>query len=98
LSTAEGLQQTVVEMTNAFPVDRVVCIHANDSKVERASHKDRHENIGQGSIGAAAFERMLAHPSLRALPWVMEVPGFDGNGPDRPNLELLRRLAQSTSA
>lgn len=95
LATEEGLEQTVREMAQAFPLDRVVCVHANDSKVERGSQKDRHENIGQGTIGEAAFERMLAHPALRGLPWVMEVPGYDGNGPDRRNLDALRRLSRA---
>ena len=93
LATAEGLEQTVTELQGAFAADRVLCVHTNDWKVERGSHKDRHENIGQGAIGEAAFERMLAHPALRGVPWVMEVPGYDGEGPDAKNLAVLRRLA-----
>ena len=93
LATEEGLERTMQEMLAAFPLERVVGVHANDSKVELGSQKDRHENIGQGFIGEAAFARMLAHPALRGLPWVMEVPGFDGQGPDAPNLQTLRRLA-----
>jgi len=93
LATEEGLERTMREMLAAFPLERVVGVHANDSKVELGSQKDRHENIGQGFLGEAAFGRMLAHPALRSLPWVMEVPGFDGQGPDAPNLQTLRRLA-----
>ena len=44
-------------------------------------------------MGETAFERMLTHPALRGLPWVMEVPGYDGQGPDAQNLAVLRRLA-----
>jgi deoxyribonuclease-4 len=95
LASPEGLSQTVAEMQAAFPLERVVCVHANDSKVPRGSHKDRHENLGEGEIGEAAFARMLAHPALRQLPWVLEVPGFDNQGPDAPNLERLRRLAMA---
>jgi deoxyribonuclease-4 len=94
LATAEGLEQTVSQMLATFEAERLLCIHTNDSKVALGSHKDRHENIGQGALGETAFERMLAHPALRALPWVMEVPGYDGQGPDAPNLQMLRRLAQ----
>ena len=68
-------------------------IHANDSKVGLGSAVDRHENIGQGWLGEAAFERMLAHAALVSLPWVLEVPGYDDKGPDLPNLEALKRLA-----
>jgi deoxyribonuclease-4 len=92
LATEEGLAATVAAMA-ALPLERIVAVHANDSKVPLGSHKDRHENIGQGAIGEAAFARMLTHPQLRPLPWIMEVPGYDGNGPDAQNLATLRRLA-----
>jgi len=68
-------------------------IHANDSKVGLGSAVDRHENIGKGLLGAEAFERMLAHPALAELPWVLEVAGYDNNGPDLPNVQELKRLA-----
>ncbi|MGI8423137.1 MAG: deoxyribonuclease IV [Chloroflexota bacterium] len=97
LATVEGLERTVMELAAALPLGRVVGVHANDSKVPLASGKDRHENIGQGGIGEAAFERMLAHPALRDLPWVMEVPGYDNQGPDAKNLEVLRRLARAAA-
>jgi deoxyribonuclease IV len=97
LASETGLETTVTALKNAVPLERVVCVHANDSKVPLGSHKDRHENIGQGEIGEAAFERMLAHPALRGLPWVMEVPGFDGQGPDASNLNTLRRLASAAA-
>jgi deoxyribonuclease-4 len=54
---------------------------------------DRHENIGKGQLGEEAFRRMLAHPLLLPLPWVLEVPGYDDKGPDLPNLQELKRLA-----
>jgi deoxyribonuclease-4 len=98
LATAEGLEKTVAEMIAAVPLSRIAGVHANDSKVPLASGKDRHENIGQGEIGEEAFSRMLAHPALRELPWVMEVPGYDGQGPDAKNLEVLRRLARGAAA
>ncbi len=93
VATAEGLDATMQEMARLIPADRVVAVHANDSKAALGSHKDRHENIGQGAIGEAAFARLVAHPALRHLPWIMEVPGYDGQGPDARNLETLRRLA-----
>ena len=72
---------------------RLRAVHANDAKVPFGSNKDRHENIGYGSIGEATFAAVLARPELRRLPWVLEVPGFDNQGPDAPNLAVLRRLA-----
>jgi deoxyribonuclease-4 len=96
LASEAGLRATTAEMEEALPAGRIVALHANDSKVPRGSHKDRHENIGQGHLGEAAFARLLAHPAWRRLPWIMEVPGYDGNGPDAANLDTLRRLAALT--
>ena len=93
LRTADGLQQAVDEIDTYIGLDRLLLIHANDSKVGLSSFVDRHENIGKGQIGEEAFARMLAHPALRGVPWVLEVPGYDDKGPDAPNVQALRRLA-----
>lgn len=65
--------------------DRVVglsklkAIHLNDSKNPFESHKDRHEKIGEGSLGLAAFERIVTHPALAGLPFYLETPNeLDG--------------------
>lgn len=65
-------------------------IHANDSMTESGSHHDRHENIGEGHIGIKGFKALAGDARLRSIPWILEVPGFDGEGPDRKNLDLLR--------
>jgi deoxyribonuclease-4 len=93
LRTDDGIQQTVDEIEQHIGLDRLRVIHANDSKVGLGSAVDRHENIGFGQLGEAAFERMLGHPALRDLPWVLEVPGLDDKGPDAPNVATLKRLA-----
>ncbi len=68
---------------------------ANDSKTPLGARRDRHENIGFGCIGEEAFQRMMEKPQLRAVPWILEVPGTERKGPDRANLEVLRHLAAS---
>ncbi|MBI3979436.1 MAG: deoxyribonuclease IV [Chloroflexi bacterium] len=93
ITGAAGLAAVIEEIEQAVGLDRLRCIHANDSKSRLASNVDRHENIGFGQIGEAAFARLLHHPVLRPLPWILEVPGIDGGGPDRANVEMLRRLA-----
>ena len=55
-------------------LDRLRAIHVNDSKNPFSSHKDRHEKIGQGSLGIDAFGRILNHPKLRDLPFYLETP------------------------
>lgn len=93
IASAEGLERTVAEFERVIGWGRLIAVHANDSKTPLGSNVDRHENIGQGYIGEEAFARMLHHPALVDLPWILEVPGYDGEGPDRPNIETLRRLA-----
>jgi deoxyribonuclease-4 len=98
LRVPEGLDRALDEIDRSVGLDRLKLIHANDSKVGLDSHVDRHENIGKGLLGEAAFKHLLTHPALRSLPWVLEVPGYDDTGPDAPNMAELKRLAGRRSA
>lgn len=60
-------------------LDRLKAIHVNDSKNPFASHKDRHEKIGEGSLGLEAIRRVIYHPKLTHLPFYLETPNeLDG--------------------
>lgn len=60
-------------------LDKLKAIHLNDDKNPFGSHKDRHEKIGEGSIGIEAFEKIINHPKLRNLPFYLETPNeLDG--------------------
>lgn len=93
VSSASGLKATMAEFEAEVGFERLIAIHANDSKTPLGARKDRHENIGMGCIGEDGFRRMLQHKALRYVPWILEVPGFSGKGPDRENLDILRLLA-----
>jgi deoxyribonuclease IV len=93
ISTAEGLNETVDSFERIVGFGRLDAIHANDSKTALGARVDRHENIGLGHIGEEAFGRMLNHPQLRDLPWLLEVPGMEKKGPDVENIQILKRLA-----
>ncbi len=54
---------------------RLAVIHANDSKDGCGSRRDRHENIGAGQIGTAAFGALLRHPAVQGVPFILETPG-----------------------
>jgi deoxyribonuclease-4 len=69
-------------------------VHANDSKVELGAGRDRHENIGDGFIGLDGFRRILAHRAFQNAPFLLEVPGLDGKGPDQANVDVLKRLRE----
>jgi deoxyribonuclease-4 len=89
----------VAELDRVLGLDRLACLHLNDSKVARGAGVDRHENVGQGAIGKAAFRALLGHPALQGLPAVLEVPGTDEQGPDARQLRAARRLhAQGVTA
>lgn len=93
VASEKGLEKTIDEFEKLVGFDWLFAVHANDSKNPLGARKDRHENIGQGHIGEDAFRRMLKHPKLRHLPWILEVPGFENKGPDQKNIQLLHKLA-----
>ena len=62
------------EFDSIIGLDRLKAIHLNDSKNPFESHKDRHETIGNGSIGIEAFTRIINHPKLKHLPFYLETP------------------------
>lgn len=73
------LDGVLEEFDRVVGLKRLRAMHLNDSKNPFASHKDRHETIGNGSIGLAAFERIVNHPALRSLPLILETPNdLDG--------------------
>ncbi|PWG00765.1 deoxyribonuclease IV [Levilactobacillus bambusae] len=62
------------EFDHVVGLDRLKVIHLNDSKNDQGSHKDRHENIGYGTIGFDTLNQIAHHPQLRAVPKLMETP------------------------
>ena len=71
-------------------LENVVAIHANDSKTLWNSHNDRHENIGEGYVGLPGFKALAKEKRLWDKAWLLEVPGFDNNGPDKRNIKILK--------
>lgn len=90
---AAGLRRFLDEVEDKLGLERVGCLHLNDSRHPLGSRKDRHANIGEGEIGRAAFRRLLAAPRLAGLPMLLETPlGADRQGHAR-DLATLRSLA-----
>lgn len=92
IRTHRRLEETLVEFDRKVGLTNLVAVHANDSKVALGSGKDRHENIGEGFIGREGFENIINHPQLAGLPFILEVPGCVGTGPDTENVRLLKSL------
>lgn len=70
----EHLDEVLREFDQVIGLDRLRAVHLNDSKNPMGSHKDRHEKIGEGSIGLEAMVRIINHPALRELPFFLETP------------------------
>ena len=73
-------------------LDKLHAIHLNDSKNPFHSHKDRHEKIGEGSIGTDTFAQIINHPKLKHLPFYLETPNdVEGYGEEIALLKSLRK-------
>lgn len=69
-----NLDGVLEEFDKVIGLNKLYAIHLNDSKNPFESHKDRHEKIGQGSIGLDAITRIINHPKLKHLPFFLETP------------------------
>ena len=87
-----GLEEVLARVHMTVGIDRVLVIHANDSKAPLGSCVDRHQHIGKGEIGREAFARLLHHPALAGKTFILETP-IERDGDDRRNVQLLRQLA-----
>lgn len=92
LTSQRGMEKTLSEFDQEIGLTNLAVIHTNDSKTELGSYKDRHENIGEGFIRTEGFACLINHPKLQSIPFILEVPGFSGNGPDRENIQNLKDL------
>ncbi len=83
--------QVLEEFNQMIGCDKIGCIHINDSKNERGSHKDRHENIGFGTIGFENLMKIIYHPTLENIPKILETPYINGNYPPyKQEIEMIR--------
>jgi deoxyribonuclease-4 len=87
----EALDRVLEEVDEKIGLDRLKALHVNDSKTPLGSNRDRHDNVGEGVMGDK-LGVFVSHPALQGLPAVMEVPGTDGHGPDKKQLQRLKRL------
>lgn len=89
---AGNLDSVLSEFDSVIGLDRLKAVHINDSKNPFASHKDRHEKIGEGSIGTEAFSAIINHEALKNLPFYLETPNdAPGYAREIAMLKSLRR-------
>ncbi len=92
IDSPAGVDSLVAEFDAAVGLDRLRLVHLNDSRSEPGSRADRHEHLGAGRIGAAGLGRVLSHPALSSVAYVLETPGM-AEGWDEVNLARARDLA-----
>lgn len=73
----EDLDGVLRTFDQIIGLDRLKAVHLNDSMNVRDSHKDRHQKIGEGEIGAEALKRIVTHPLLASRPFILETPNDD---------------------
>jgi deoxyribonuclease-4 len=92
IRTAGGYEEVLSEFDRVLGLEKLHCVHLNDSKTEFNAHRDRHEQIGQGHVGLEAFRLLLNDPRLAGRPMLLETPKSDDLHEDVENLALLRSL------
>ena len=90
-----GATATVDRVVEIGGRGRLRLVHANDSMDVRGAFKDRHQRIGEGHIGEAAFTELLAHPATAGVPFILETP--DSRAADNRDIPLLKRLRASVA-
>jgi deoxyribonuclease-4 len=91
-ATLDQADAVVASIDRAVGLDRLRCLHVNDSKVPLGANRDRHENLGEGHIGRLALGALLGHPALQGLPAILEVPGVNRQGPAAADLAAARAI------
>ena len=95
LTSGKACKAVLEECDNIVGLDRVHCIHMNDSKTPRGSRVDRHEHIGKGHVSLEAFEVIVNHPKFKKVPKILETAkedAPDGQPWDAINLAVLRGM------
>ena len=90
-SSRAGADRLIKEIEMSVGIGRLRCFHLNDSKIELGGNRDRHANIGEGTIGTRGLATLIGQPLLRNLPLILEVPG-NGDGPRAEDVTVARQV------
>ena len=92
IGSPQALSAVIDEYDAKVGLDRLRCVHVNDSRVPLGSNRDHHANLGRGEMGTKALGVFLSEPRFEGLPALIETPGPDGRGPDRREVRTAKRL------
>jgi deoxyribonuclease-4 len=94
ITAEEGLKELLGEIDKFVGISLIKVIHLNDAKDKLGSKRDRHEHIGKGKIGLEGLKRIINHPKLKDIPFILETPKKSDED-DRMNLNTVRKLRQN---
>jgi deoxyribonuclease-4 len=92
IDTVAGVDAMLGAFGDQVGLDRLRMVHLNDSRSEPGSREDRHEHVGSGRIGGDGLGRMVTHPALDHVTYILETPGME-DGYDAVNIGRIRDLA-----
>ena len=95
LADPASIDAVMDEFDREIGLPELVCVHANDSKVEHGSGVDRHENIGEGYIGIDGFEVIMGHVAFRDVPFILRCRDSTRRAPTRRTWTGSRRSGGS---
>jgi deoxyribonuclease IV len=87
-----ALAAVIDDYERTVGLDRLQCLHLNDSKMPLGSNRDRHADLGEGKLGVEGVRVFLSEPRFQGMPVLLEVPGPTGHGPDIKQIALAKRL------
>lgn len=94
IAIEKGLKVTLNEIDKLVGINLIKLIHLNDAKDKLGSRHDRHEHIGKGKIGLEGMRRIINHPKLKELPFILETPKKNEED-DIMNLNMVRKLRRN---
>lgn len=94
IRTYEGLTEVMDDFEREIDLERLRCLHVNDSKVPLGAQRDRHANLPDGELGREGLAAFLSEPRFEGLPALLEVPGPDGKGVDSSQIAMARELRE----
>ncbi|MEA2398170.1 MAG: deoxyribonuclease [Thermoleophilaceae bacterium] len=89
---AEGLSEAIDRCTEIVGLERLRCLHVNDSKAPLGSNRDRHAPLGDGELGREGCAAFFSEPRFEGLPAIFEGPGLDGRGAGVADIRIAREL------
>jgi deoxyribonuclease-4 len=91
ISEVDGLAEVIDEFEAKVGLDRLVCVHVNDSQIPLGGNRDRHASLGDGELGEKGLAAFLSEPRFEKLPALLETPGPSGDI-DKQQVDLAKKL------